>query len=320
MLTLCGAERALNVFCLEPERRILHNYIEAHYLSATIYVKHLRPVWNHIPRGTYWTERVLDCVEDGIKIIYEREARRQRCYCKSRDPNYLSHVNCLANWILTEASLQAALGKYRNSRQPNLYTRFQIDHEHRPSSTAEWVLAIETGEKELSFGKAPREMAVCNKKVTVKQDLCSAIETYQLEWIDESGGYYLESQGCGQRERPKPDRITTTSVSQQWLASRGHRGGAPGSAEGSLMLTYWRPEVLAYAGVSPSQNSHQCPDWLSHDNHMVCAFREGLLHMPKPQRPHLNRTILNSNPDLLSPYGLCRCQGFLDQCTDEGHQ
>lgn len=292
MLMLCSAERALHVLGLEQERWVLHDYIETNYLSTTISVNQLRPVWQNIPKETYWSERALDCIQDGVAFINEREARGQRCYCKSRHPDYTLHVNCLANWILTDKSLQAALGTYRNSRQPTLYTGFNVGHPKTPSRTANWILAVDTVQEVYPLGKAPSQRLVA-RKVPVKQFKCSGKETYQLEWIGESGGYYLETQGHRKRTEFDEHETTTTSISKQWLASRGYRGGASRSVKGSLTFAYWRSEVLADAGIE--YKHHRCPAWLSHDDHLICAFRYGRLHHPVLQRPQTFGAILNGH-------------------------
>ena len=74
----------------------------------------------------------------------------------------------------------------------------------------------------------------------------------------------------------------TTVVSQNWLASRGYRGGGSSPKRA-------RARAFRKHGIEPK--THNCPIWLDHDDHWVCAFREESLHEPQPTTVALEKFV-----------------------------
>ncbi|CBX97056.1 predicted protein [Plenodomus lingam JN3] len=299
LVTLCCTERALHVFGLDKEQEALRAYIERKCL-ATSSVKKLRPVWEHVPRGTYWSDRVLDCVQEGLKYMDCCNDKFGRCYCKSLDPSYAAHENCLGAWVVTDKSLSKALGMYRNSRGPTTHTRFGIRRFSSKLRTSEWILSVESADKVRSFGAdgTPElPVDIVNRKVSVKKTCCLLPTSYQLEWIDEDGGYYLETIGdCHPSPELDTDAIEPTSVSREWLASRGHRGGGGGTLsreeemEALVQHRKWQAGEAQTQTPSPSiSNTHPSLATLENNTPPPALDAPSLFHSSPPPAPARER-------------------------------
>ncbi|KAF2855211.1 hypothetical protein T440DRAFT_539387 [Plenodomus tracheiphilus IPT5] len=318
-VTLCCAERALRVFGLDEELDHLRNYMEKHYLSTQISVNKLRPVWDCMPRGTYWSDRILDCIQEGLAYMDDYVHQHGQCYCRSSQPCYTTHKNCLGAWLVSDNLMLDALGKYRNSRGPSLHTRFDDEDSLSMSRTSKWVLSVKNEEDVKLNGRIQikgTSPGNVNRRVPVETRPSLRTSSYCLEWIDEDGGYYLETSGYS--NGPQSDLIATetTAVSREWLASRGHRGGGPssgGDEEGSIgQRGYHRAQVLPNAGIEVT--THHCPDWLRDEDHLVCAFREEPLYQPRP-KPHRLMVLYRAQPGSFPLQdGLCKCKGHLVLC------
>ncbi|KAH9883035.1 hypothetical protein J1614_000402 [Plenodomus biglobosus] len=286
-LTLCCAERALHVFGLHQEHADLRDYIELNGLLTTVSVNKLRPVWDCMPKGTYWSDRMLDCVQDGLKYMDDYDIQFGRCYCNSLHPSYAEHENCLGAWLVSDKSLVKALGMYRNSRGPTTNTRFGLSGPSNRLRISEWVMSVESSEEVNSFGVAriPGELTTdVIRRIPVKKQSRLLNSSYRLEWIDEDGGYYLEtSVDRSLPIEPNKDAIKTTSLSRDWLVSRGHRGGGPSSrwdkADSMIQQQDWLTFVFRDAEIE--RRKHHCPDWLNKDDRLICVFREGPFHQSK---------------------------------------
>lgn len=295
LFTLCCAERALKVFGLDQEREYVRRHIEHNQFNQTMSVNLLKPIWDHLPRDSPWVEMTLDKVQSGVVFMHEHLDRTGYCYCGFSPLASAEHVNCIEAWLAIDGALREAVGPFYNSRGTHLYSKLGIDcNFFEANSIEQWILDV-SDKHPYPLGEFPaRNVLLSERRPSIPTQTSSAPikGNYQLSLSKQRGLCYYETWNYGAQSRSSVSTHKDSPVSSEWLASRGYRGGSssPGP-EIETHMPFDRTEDLRNAGIN-----HICPEWLAHDVHWVCAFREGPILGPQPQSPGLE-TLLR-DPEL----------------------
>ena len=198
LLTLCCVQRALYVLGNREECKKLRNYIEQECFAQTMSVTILKPIWERLPRNSYWVKALLRKIQEGIIFMEEHWERKGFCYCGSR--SWL-HDNCLLAWLETDAALREAVTSLDDKRERHTHdVRGQCTYKSRgmhahksfasrcsPKSATrikEWVLNVEDS-LPLPLGFYPTETALVGdteSEMATQKRLGPINGEYQLEW------------------------------------------------------------------------------------------------------------------------------------------
>lgn len=284
LFTLCCTERAMHAFGRHDDGEVIRTYLEQKgFRQKGMTVEIIRPVWDLLPKGSWWSDMAVDAVQRGVLFMQEVLDATGFCYCGLSTHH---QPDCLAEWVARDDALREALGPFRNSRGTHMHTSFGPCC---TTSTAErvrkWTMDVEDRHP-YPFGSFPSDNVLLGgllPKIRTLKRLGPIYGHYQLSLSRHHGGSYIETFSNGARTRTNLNKQRTTEVSRDWLTSRGCRGGGS-SAEPEAKTRRHHDRAQSFIHPDIHVSEHNCPDWLADDDHWVCAFREGPLHVPESRR------------------------------------